>query len=89
MIIAFGSGGAETALIVLIAVLVSNGMIQSVVSSWAVGSALKLHPLVVLLATAVGGAIGGILAMMFAAPLVAIVIQTSGRLRREGVLAEE
>ncbi len=89
VIIAFGSGGAETALIVLIAVLVSNGMIQSVVSSWAVGSALKLHPLVVLLATAVGGAIGGILAMMFAAPLVAIVIQTSGRLRREGVLAEE
>ena len=89
MIIAFGSGGAETALIVLIAVFVSNGMIQSAVSSWAVGSALKLHPLVVLLATAIAGAVGGILAMMLVAPLVAIAVEISERMRQEGIFAEE
>ena len=73
VLIAFGSGGASVALIVGAALLVSNGMIQSAVSSWALGSSLKLHPVSVLLATLVGGAVAGILGMVLGAPVLASV----------------
>lgn len=73
VLIAFGSGGPTTALIVLLALLVSNGSVQSVVSSWALGSSLRVHPVVVLLATLVGGAVAGILGMVLGAPVVAAV----------------
>lgn len=73
VLIAFGSGGASAALIVGLALLISNGTVQSVVSSWALGSSLRIHPLAVLLATLVGGSIAGILGMVLGAPLVAAV----------------
>lgn len=73
VLIAFGSGGPMTALIVLLALLVSNGSVQSVVSSWALGSSLRVHPIVVLLATLVGGVVAGILGMVLGAPVVAAV----------------
>ena len=73
VLIAFGSGGASVALIVGAALLVSNGMIQSAVSSWALGSSLKLHPVSVLLATLVGGAVAGILGMVLGAPFLASI----------------
>jgi predicted PurR-regulated permease PerM len=84
VIIALGTGGVETAVIVLVAVLISNGMIQSVVNSWAVGGELELHPLVVFLVTIAAGTIGGVLLMILAAPLTAIVVRTVMRLRAAG-----
>jgi predicted PurR-regulated permease PerM len=83
VLIALGAGGVETALIILIAVIVSNGVLQSVVSSWALGSMLKMYPLVVFLVTIISGIIGGILAMILAVPLTAITIQISARLRQD------
>ena len=77
VLIAFGSGGASVALIVGAALLVSNGMIQSAVSSWALGSSLKLHPVSVLLATLVGGAIAGILGMVLGAPVLASISKSA------------
>lgn len=73
VLIAFGSGGAQAALIIAITFVISNGTIQSVVSSWALGSSLKLHPVVVLLATLIGGTIAGLIGMVLGAPLVAAV----------------
>lgn len=69
VLIAFGSGGGAVALVVALSLLVSNGTIQSVVSSWALGSALRLHPVAVLLATLIGGTIAGILGMILGAPV--------------------
>lgn len=89
VIIAFGSGGAETALIILVAVLLSNGVLQSAVNSWVVGTSLKLHPLVVFLVTIAAGVVGGALAMILAVPLTAVVVQTVARLRAEGVFSED
>ncbi len=89
VIIAFGSGGAETALIVAVAVLISNGAFQNAINSWALGATLKVHPLVVFLVTIAAGVVGGALAMILAVPLTAVVIQTVRRLREEGVFAEE
>ncbi|MDN6795569.1 MAG: hypothetical protein L0L69_11055, partial [Propionibacterium sp.] len=60
---------------------VSNGTIQSAVSSWALGSSLRLHPVLVLLATLVGGAWAGILGMVLGAPLLAAVRTSLAALR--------
>lgn len=89
VLIAFSSGGAQTALIILVAVLISNGAIQSAVSSWALGSSLKLHPLAVFLVTTAAGVVGGALAMMLAAPLAATAVETAARLRAEGIFTED
>lgn len=71
VLIAFGSGGASAAAIIALTFVISNGTIQSAVSSWALGSALRIHPLVVLLSTLIGGTVAGLLGMILAPPLVA------------------
>ena len=81
VLIAFSTGGASAALIVSLSLLVSNGTIQSAVSSWALGSSLKIHPVAVLLATLVGGIIAGILGMILGAPLVAAAKRSVEALR--------
>jgi predicted PurR-regulated permease PerM len=84
-----GAGGVETALIVLVAVIISNGILQSVVSSWALGSMLKMYPLVIFLVTIISGIVGGVLAMILAVPLTAIAIQLIRHLQQEGVFLED
>lgn len=76
VLIAFGSGGASTAAIIAVTFVLSNGTIQSAVSSWALGSALRIHPVVVLLATLIGGTVGGLIGMVLGAPLVAASIKS-------------
>lgn len=82
VLIAFGAGGAKAALIIAITFTVSNGTIQSAVSSWALGSALDLHPVVVLLSTLIGGAAFGLIGMVLGAPLVAAVTKSISVVRR-------
>lgn len=82
VLIAFGSGGVSAAIIMSVAILVSNGMIQSAVSSWALGSSLNIHPVAVLLATVIGGTIAGILGMVLGAPLLAATARALGIIRR-------
>ena len=76
VLIAFGSGGTSAAAIIGVTFLISNGTIQSAVSSWALGSALRIHPVVVLLATLIGGTVAGLIGMVLAAPLVAATIRS-------------
>lgn len=89
VLIALGAGGVETALIILVAVIISNGIIQTVVSSWALGSMLKMYPLVVFLVTIISGIVGGVLAMILAVPLTAIAILLIRHYRQEGAFLEE
>jgi predicted PurR-regulated permease PerM len=89
VLIALGAGGVETALIILVAVIISNGIIQTVVSSWALGSMLKMYPLVVFLVTIISGIVGGVLAMILAVPLTAIAIQFIRHFQQEGVFLED
>ncbi|WP_080791709.1 AI-2E family transporter [Corynebacterium pacaense] len=89
VLIAFGSGGATAALIVSLSLLISNGTIQSAVSSWALGSSLKMHPVLVMLSTLIGGVIAGMLGMVLGAPLLAAVQNSIAGLRAtEGTDAE-
>ena len=87
VLIAFGSGGASTAAIIAITFVISNGTIQSAVSSWALGSALRIHPLVVLLSTLIGGTVAGLLGMVLAPPLVAAATKSVGVVRERRAMA--
>ena len=83
VLIAFGSGGSTAALIVLVSLLVSNGTVQTAVSSWALGSSLKMHPVAVLVATMVGGVIAGILGMVLAPPLLSATTKAAAAIRAQ------
>ena len=87
VLIAFGSGGGTAAAIVGITFLFSNGAIQSAVSSWALGSALRIHPLVVLLSTLIGGTVAGVLGMILAPPLVAAITKSLAVVRERKLTA--
>ncbi len=88
VLIAFGSGGASTAAIIAVTFVLSNGTIQSAVSSWALGSALRIHPVVVLLATLIGGTVGGLIGMVLGAPLVAASIKSVEVVKERTLLAD-
>ena len=82
VLIAFGSTGPTAALILGVCFVISNGSIQSVISSWALGSSLRLHPVAVLLATMIGGTVAGLLGMMVGAPVVAAAARSVAEVRR-------
>ena len=69
VVIALGSQGTTTAVIMLIIVLLANGLLQNVVQPFAMGSALDLHPLVVLVITIAAGCLFGMVGLVLSAPL--------------------
>ncbi|WP_353108863.1 AI-2E family transporter [Gordonia sp. (in: high G+C Gram-positive bacteria)] len=82
VLIALGSGGTTAALIMLATFIVSNGSVQSAVSSWALGTSLKIHPVLVLLSTIIGGAIAGMIGMVLGPPVVAATVKSVAEVRR-------
>jgi predicted PurR-regulated permease PerM len=82
VLIALASGGTETALIMIVVVTVANGSMQTLLQPFAYGASLQMSPLTTLLVTIVGGLLAGVLGVMLAAPITAI-IQHTVRLLRE------
>jgi predicted PurR-regulated permease PerM len=81
VLIALGAGGPQLAVETLIVVLFAQNILQSVVQAWAIGSALSLHPLVVLIATTLGGIFGGLIGGMLGAPVAAMIVRATERIR--------
>lgn len=69
VIVALGSAGIVPAVVMLLAVLVANLLIENLVEPAVTGRTLQIHPLVVLLLTTLGGTIGGIPGMIMAVPV--------------------
>jgi predicted PurR-regulated permease PerM len=86
VVIAFGAGGLTKALLMLVVVIVANGSLQTVVSQFALGAALKLHPLAVLFATTAGGLLFGGVGALVAAPFLKIALDAQARLREAGLI---
>jgi predicted PurR-regulated permease PerM len=80
VVIALGANGTSTALIMLLIVLLANGLLQNLVQPFAMGSALKLNPLVVLVVTIAGGCLFGTLGLILAAPLLSAAVHITGDL---------
>lgn len=82
VIIALGASGTTTALIMLVIVILANGLLQNLVQPFAMGSALDLHPLVVLVATIGAGCIFGTIGLILAAPLLSAAVHILRDLNR-------
>jgi predicted PurR-regulated permease PerM len=87
VVIALGANGTTTALIMLAIVLVANGLLQNVVQPFAMGSALDLNPLVVLVVTIGAGCIFGMLGLVLAAPLASAAVHITRDLARARLAA--
>jgi putative heme transporter len=82
VVIALGAKGTTVALVMLLIVLLANGLLQNVVQPFAMGSALDLHPLVVLVITIGAGCIFGMLGLILAAPLASAAVHIMRDLAR-------
>jgi predicted PurR-regulated permease PerM len=72
VLMALSEGGVSLALWSLGVVLFVNLVLENLLEPRLMGSSLKMHPIVVLLATVAGGALAGIVGLILAAPVVAI-----------------
>ena len=78
-LVALGSQGLATALIMLAVLLLVNNVLQNFFAPFAYGSSLNLDPLVVLLVTTGAGLVGGVALIVLAAPLTSVIIRTAER----------
>jgi putative heme transporter len=74
VILALGSEGTQTALVMLVIVLLANGMLQNIVQPIAFGATLQMNPLLILVVTISAGALFGMVGMVLAAPLTSAAI---------------
>jgi predicted PurR-regulated permease PerM len=75
VLIALGGSGTEVAIAMAVVVLLANGVLQQLVQPIAYGAALRLHPLVVLIATIAGGCLFGTVGLVLAAPLLSAAVR--------------
>ncbi len=88
VLMAFAAGGPVLALIVLALVLLVSVGLENLLEPKLLGDTLKMHPIVILFATVMGGLFVGIVGMFLAAPAVAIVKAAYGELRDAGFFAD-
>ena len=82
VVIALGAKGTTIALIMLLIVILANGLLQNLFQPFAMGAALDLHPLVVLVVTIASGCLFGTLGLILAAPLLSAGVHISRDLGR-------
>ena len=82
VLLALGGSGPEAAGGMIVVQLLANGILQQMVQPFAMGAALGIHPLAVLIVTIAGGALFGAIGLILAAPLVSAAVRISEDLRR-------
>jgi predicted PurR-regulated permease PerM len=82
VVLALGAHGTGVAVAMLIIVLLANGLLQNLFQPFAMGSALGLNPLVVLVVTISAGCLFGMLGLVLAAPLVSAATRIFNELSR-------
>jgi putative heme transporter len=86
VVIALGDGGIPEAALMLLIVLAANLVLENFVEPKVMGRTLDVHPLVVLVVTALGGLLGGIVGLILAVPAWVIAGDAIKRLRSHGVV---
>jgi predicted PurR-regulated permease PerM len=82
VLLALGGQGTSVAVAMLIIVILANGLLQNIVQPFAMGSALHLNPLVVLVVTIGAGCLFGMLGLVLAAPIVSAIVRIAKELNR-------
>ena len=80
VLLALGGAGPEAALGMVVVQLLANGILQQMVQPFAMGAALGIHPLAVLIVTIAGGALFGVVGLILAAPVVSALTRISADL---------
>jgi putative heme transporter len=81
LLIAFGSGGLLSAVIILIVILVAQNVVQPIIQKQMERNTLDLHPIVSFGSTIIGAVFFGILGATLSAPTVAMVMRVRERIR--------
>ena len=82
VLLALGGAGTDAAAGMIVVQLLANSILQQLVQPFAMGAALGIHPLAVLIVTIAGGALFGAVGLILAAPLVSAVTRISADLAR-------
>jgi putative heme transporter len=82
VLVALGGAGTDAAAGMIVVQLLANGILQQLVQPFAMGAALGIHPLAVLIVTIAGGALFGAVGLILAAPLVSAAVRISADLAR-------
>ena len=80
VLLALGTQGTTTAVIMLVIVILANGALQNIVQPIAMGATLRMNPLLILVVTISAGAFFGTVGMIVAAPLTSAAIHISADL---------
>jgi putative heme transporter len=80
VLLALGTQGTTTAVIMLVIVILANGALQNIVQPIAMGATLRMNPLLILVVTISAGAFFGTVGMVVAAPLTSAAIHISADL---------
>jgi putative heme transporter len=88
VLVALGGAGTDAAAGMIVLQLIANGLLQQFVQPFAMGTALGLHPLAVLVVTIAGGALFGTVGLILAAPLTSAVVRISADLGQARAEAE-
>lgn len=88
VIIALGEGGLPMAALMLVVVLVANLALENFVQPGVMSSKLDTHPVIVLIVTALGGLMGGLVGLILAVPVYVIAMNGIERLRSRGVVTK-
>ena len=88
VLVALGSQGSSTAVIMAVIVLLANGLLQQMIQPIAFGAALGIHPLAVLVVTIAGGSLFGMAGLILAAPLTSAATHIAADLARARAKAE-
>jgi predicted PurR-regulated permease PerM len=88
VLIALGAEGGQTAVIMLVIVILANGLLQNIVQPIAFGATLGLNPLVVLIVTIGAGSLFGMVGLVLAAPLTSAAVHIRRELDQARATAE-
>ena len=82
VLVALGGAGTDAAVGMIVVQILANGALQQLVQPLAMGAALGIHPLAVLVVTIAGGALFGGIGLILAAPLTSAATRISADLAR-------
>jgi predicted PurR-regulated permease PerM len=87
-LLALGEGGVGAAVIMIVVSLAANLVLENFVEPKVMSRSVDLHPLMVLVVIARGGMLGGIIGLIVAVPLAAVIRSAFLQLRSAGYVDE-
>lgn len=89
VVVAIAENGIAAGVVMLLVVLVANLLVENLVDPHVTGRTLRIHPVIVLLVTTIGGIVGGLIGLMMAVPMTVIAVRAVGYFRAAFAIDDE